>query len=615
MGVVTTDEIFTWEESKKHRDYVRYHGVLQFINLWKKSKDRKNDEFKWGDELEFMLVKFDDKNKIAKLNLISHKLLPILNEKENANPNGVDCIWRPEFGSYQLEGIPGQPYGGLLSDFKTVEKNMRNRRLEVMEYLKSDEIIMMLTVLPRMGCPNSFDPSEQPSPNSNDYASLFVASNTVNQQFLRWRRTSVNLRARRNEVLAINLPIFKDKNVPEPFREDLRAFNDDGKCEAHAKDNHVYMDATGFGMGCCCLQVTFQGRDIQEARVLYDQLTPFVPIMVALTAACPIFRGYLTEVDSRILSCIDSVDDRTPGERGLEPLEDNEMLIRTSRNGSTEWYLSEEGDRYNDVDLEYDEKLYKLLRDHEVDRILAQHIAHLFVRDSLCLNSMALQSNDETDTDLFENIQGTTWRTMRFKPPPANLSTGWRVEFRPCDIQITDFENAATACFIALLTRVILSFNLNLLIPLTKVEENLHRSYKRDAINKEKFWFQRDITRSETEKKLSIDEELCELTIDEIINGKTETFVGIIPLMNSYLDNMNVDSETRCTIQQYLDLFKKRASGKLMTDAAWIRKQVTSHPEYKKDSIVSDRNNYDLVKKIYEIQMNTKQHPEMFLSY
>lgn len=57
-----------------------------------------------------------------------------------------------------------------------------------------------------MGCPNSFDPLEQPSPNSNDYASLFVASNTVNQQFLRWRRTSVNLRARRNEVLAINLP-------------------------------------------------------------------------------------------------------------------------------------------------------------------------------------------------------------------------------------------------------------------------------------------------------------------------------------------------------------------------------------------------------------------------
>lgn len=42
------------------------------------------------------------------------------------------------------------------------------------------------------------------------------------------------------------------------------------------------MDATGFGMGCCCLQVTFQGRDIQEARVLYDQLTPFVPIMVLI---------------------------------------------------------------------------------------------------------------------------------------------------------------------------------------------------------------------------------------------------------------------------------------------------------------------------------------------
>lgn len=36
-------------------------------------------------------------------------------------------------------------------------------------------------------------------------------------------------------------------------------------------------------------------------------------------------------------------------------------------------------------------------------------------------------------------------------------------------VQLTDFENAAFATFVVLITRVILSFNLNLLIPLSKV--------------------------------------------------------------------------------------------------------------------------------------------------
>lgn len=40
----------------------------------------------------------------------------------------------------------------------------------------------------------------------------------------------------------------------------------------------------GFGMGLCCLQMTFQAVNMQEARWLYDQLTPITPVMVALSA-------------------------------------------------------------------------------------------------------------------------------------------------------------------------------------------------------------------------------------------------------------------------------------------------------------------------------------------
>jgi glutamate--cysteine ligase catalytic subunit len=58
---------------------------------------------------------------------------------------------------------------------------------------------------------------------------------------------------------------------------------------------------------------------------------------------------------------------------------------------------------------------------------------------------------------------------MRFKPPPPKSPIGWRVEFRPMEVQMTEFENAAYVVFIVLLTRVILSFQLNLLLPISKV--------------------------------------------------------------------------------------------------------------------------------------------------
>lgn len=61
---------------------------------------------------------------------------------------------------------------------------------------------------------------------------------------------------------------------------------------------------------------------------------------------------------------------------------------------------------------------------------------------------------------------------MRFKPPPPNSSIGWRVEFRPCEAQLTDFENAAYVCFVVLLTRVILSYNLNFVMPISKVNKH-----------------------------------------------------------------------------------------------------------------------------------------------
>ena len=57
---------------------------------------------------------------------------------------------------------------------------------------------------------------------------------------------------------------------------------DDDVRNGAAKDNHIYMDAMGFGMGCSCLQITFQACNITEARRLYDALVPVAPLMVSI---------------------------------------------------------------------------------------------------------------------------------------------------------------------------------------------------------------------------------------------------------------------------------------------------------------------------------------------
>ena len=100
------------------------------------------------------------------------------------------------------------------------------------------------------------------------------------------RTLTANIRKRRGSKVAINMPIFHDKKTPKPFIDptiprDRNLFPEDKEAtDGAALPDHVYMDAMVFGMGCCCLQITFQACNIEEARRLYDQLATMGPIMV-----------------------------------------------------------------------------------------------------------------------------------------------------------------------------------------------------------------------------------------------------------------------------------------------------------------------------------------------
>jgi len=465
----------------------------------------------------------------------------------------------------------------------------------------------------------------------------------------------------------------------------------------------IHMDAMAFGMGCCCLQITFQAKDVDESRFIYDQLAVLAPVMMALTASTPILKGRLADTDCRWGIISEAVDCRTQAERGRKdsnsPYKEyaakGERRIYKSRYDCISTYIYQGAmhpqdnmsfnntrsagrnslanrvlNMYNDIPVPIDQESYQQLRKDGIDPALAQHIAHLFIRDPLVVFDGAVEEvDDETQTEHFESIQSTNWQSVRWKPPPPRNSPndphiGWRTEFRSMEIQLTDFENAAFTVFIVLLTRVILTFDLNFYIPMSRVDANMQRAHSRNASSKGKFFFRRHLapldegddgygvkyvsmfsravnggevsSSSQKEDNVSdihVDEDVDgvsrqrriapmapgsdeensyeEMTMSEIMRGKGDYFPGLIPLVLSYLDHINCDSATMKRLSMYLDFIEKRASGELITPATWIRNFVRNHPAYKGDSVVSDEIAYDLMIACKDIGEGNMHVPEL----
>jgi glutamate--cysteine ligase catalytic subunit len=155
MGLLSEGEPLSWEETHKYADHVRQHGVEQFIHLYKKLNERKGDVLKWGDEIEYFVIKLDDDKKQARVSMRAEDLLERLQkpEREAATTNEpLKSLWRPEYSSYCIEGTPGVPYGGKICCFNEVEGNMRYRREEVEKLLHDDEILVSMSIFPRLGC-------------------------------------------------------------------------------------------------------------------------------------------------------------------------------------------------------------------------------------------------------------------------------------------------------------------------------------------------------------------------------------------------------------------------------------------------------------------------------
>lgn len=722
MGLLSLGTPLDWHQSKKYNDHVRNNGIDQLINIFRQHASRENDHFYWGDEVEYMLVDIDPAQKTARLAIDKDSVLDDLNDPEKPHISGKaldnNVSFHPEYGRFMIEATPLRPYDGQsLDDYLYVEQNMEKRREISRSELPANVVPLTLTAFPRMGCGIFTSPAAKPIGPASQ--SLFLPDEIINRH-VRFPTLTANIRKRRGRKVAINLPMYPDSNtklVDDSIpKRDLFASDKEAFLGA-AKPGHVYMDSMGFGMGLSCLQVTMQACNISQARYLYDSYIPLTPVLLALSAAAPVFRGFLVNQDVRWNVISGSVDDRTFIESDVEPLkgldffggldvdprikehvkllgggrgvngdkvvnEFGDTAIKTldgkpvqkipkSRYESVDSYLSDQeyhekpffDKKYNDIFSPINKQVFDKLKGTQLfDDVLARHFAHLFIRDPVVIFSERVDQDNTLENDHFENIQLTNWQTLRFKPPalyPSGTSIeqlatkpGWRVEFRPLDIQLSDFENAAYSVFIVLVGKAILKYNPDLYIPILKVDENMDIAHRVDAAQGEKFWFKNphkwcinveefkgyDLTwfdRFIHDGNDLFDEEgvylngfeLCELdsfkcedstntepnevklTADELING-TDKFPGLIHLVVKFvatelIPKSRLNKVNHCksintaqelwTLQSYLRLISGRASGRIPTAAHFLREFVLAHPDYHKDSKVSDAINFDLM--------------------
>jgi glutamate--cysteine ligase catalytic subunit len=651
--------------SRPHLQNVRLSGVEQMANHYLRCKGIRTPEFLWGDEVEYGIFRKQkslspgDKEHYD-LSLRGAEIREYLNQvecDESLQQLRLGCNWTPEYGSWMVEAVPRNPYGGHVGNLFDVEKSMQLRRKRLHLALREDEIAPSMSNFPMLGVTTAgySHNAKASGPIAN---SPYISDSVINPH-PRFGALTKNIRLRRGSNVEIMLKADVPGSGDTPAELGLVSDNVDDLLDTGSnyrqlkkgEKDGVYMDAMAFGMGSCCLQVTMQCCTERESRFLHDQLIAFSPIYMALSAATPFYKGRFVDSDSRWDVISQSVDDRTNKERGLsvENRSDEEMkglvkdgkrLLKKSRYSGMSRYIGltkdEEDDKkmesLNDVGEAIDEESLRILKGKGVDNMLAKHIAHLFTRDPLVIFDDAIQLDNSAVLDHFDNVQSTNWNTVRWKAPGLQLGVeaketskkefsgedgpGWRVEFRPLELQLTDFENAAFSIFLVLLSRAILAQGFKFYMPISLVDENMARSQRKDAVTKEKFFFPKNAFRQnkgllcDTEKipLNPNDDEYVELSIDELFNGtKDKSFPGFIPVVLTYLDKIGTDSLTKGRLLPYINLLKKKASGEVPTTARWLREFVLSHPEYQKDGRLTPQVADDLIKRCEDIGMGVVQ--------
>lgn len=673
MGLLSVGTPLQWEDSIQYLEKVKYNGVTQLLRIMKQSDKVTNKPFLWGDELEYILID----NSSNKITVNNDDILIKVNTDLDAECVQENLVYHPEYGSYMIEATPCVPYShNDVESYLTPEKNMLLRKQFINEkFIKKRNLyLLQMTSYPRLGCKDfisdyNFNEGHINSDKKNIFSQSLFLPDEITNKHPRFPTLTGNIRKRRNRKVNLQIPMFKDSKTPlfddsvydrKWFDMDVKFIEDESVKQAADADlksfklrpNHIYLDAMGFGMGACCLQTTYQAPDLEGARYLYDSLMNFTSVLLSVSASSPLWKGFISDWDCRWEVISSMVDCRTGFEENTEVHDngfgynlaaDNKGLldgslqkIKKSRYSKVDVYLgcnkiSKDLSKLNDVEVVLNQKVFnRVTKELNGDENLARHFAHLFIRDPLVIFEENVNEVDD-NMDHFENINSTNWQSLRFKIPHKISDgdapePGFRVEFRPLEIQLTDFANSAFAFMLNLIVQFILSpeTNCNFYIEMSKVWSNFDQSIERNSILKDEYhWVEKLTTFDESE---SVINKTVKMSIDQIMHNEKSGIFTI--LINDQLKRLNFiakhetwedlkhsQDKSKQRFYYYLKIISERSKGQLPTEAKWQRDYVLSHPEYAKDSKVTEAISFDLInltKKIYDHSPETFEEREWY---
>ena len=606
-------------ESKKYFKIIKDNFVKYVIRELKKRYICKEPMF--GFEFELHKISIDDINKKVFIDLSAQN--DIINSSKQKNE---EFHLSHEYGGWMYEVIPNEPF--LIKDLNLIENNIKNLyQFLAKKYGKTK--FLSLGSYPLLGVGKYFINEDEKEDDDNDLIgnekekiareqflediknnrlsySNYLSDKIINRH-PRFGNLTRNIRQRRGSKVDIKIPLFKDKNT------DITTVS-----KLDPVPGYITMDAMGFGMGCCSLQVTIGSDFLDDCLKIYDQLIPLAPLFLVLTSSAPIHRGKLSDYDNRWIIISKSVDDRTEEER--DP--NSDKYVYKSRYSPVYSYIGKVNKYFNNYPkFPINQEYYNQFIEAGISENLATHFCNLLVRDPLVIFDKKINITDDNDMSHFENINSSNWNSLRFKlPRPADKEYSYKIEIRTCDLQLTPFENTSIIHFIVNLYNIILKQNCNFIIPITKVDENYENAYCNDAINTKKFWWRinsfDDINHNEDNFDYKKDEQdnIKLLTINEILNGAKEyNYPGLIPVIKKEINNnVNYDEEKKKELFKFADYMEKKANGEIWTDAKYIRKFINEHPKYNKDSIITEEINYDLINHLLLIQNGEIKPKELF---
>jgi hypothetical protein len=509
-----------------------------------------------------------------------------------------DGWWKVKFIIILKLVVPKFPFN--LNEMALVEGNMKNLYLYMNKYLGEKSNFLSISSFPKLGdktegnfyvlektkSTNVTDANQNITINSlseeyfqkmdvsgNPYSQSVYIDDVIINTHPRFGTLTKNIRTRRGSKVDIKIPMLIDEKT---------------NTEEGPYPGYIHMDAMAFGMGSTSLQVTVGTCSLNSTCFVYDQFIPICPILLALSSSSPIFKGKLSAYDNRFDIISQSVDDRTEDERNPQ----SPNYVCKSRYSPAYSYISENvytQDFHNDdCKFNINESYLKRMIEAGVPKRLAQHLCNLFSRDPLLIFENKIKNFDPKDRSHFENFNSTNWNSLRFKPPKEeDQDECFKVEIRPCELQLTPFENSAIIGFVMSLFLSFNQFDVNFIMPISLVNENFKRAYQKDSITSQKFYWRINGIDS---KFNYIRESLCkneflkphdnipsyifdaeldknsikELTIAEIVLGSPQhNYPGLLKLCDAAADFFcNKDETSYGAFCRYFDFIEKRAKGK-----------------------------------------------------